>query len=243
MFDFPKWFRKTFRTELRFGGRGSTRPQRRASLGVECLEDRVVLNGLPPGYALTGGNLYHITSSGQQLLDSGVSSACVETINGTDYVYDLRSTGQLWRGQMRPSSGWTGWTQLDSGVSSFSVQTINGTDYVYDLRSTGQLWRGREGLSTGWTGWTQLDSGVASSAVQDLNGTDYVYDLRSTGQLWRGKEGASTGWTGWTQLDSGVASVSVQDINGTDYVYDLRSSGQLCISPCNTSRCKALRLS
>src|SRR6516162_6310573 len=89
MFDFPKWFRKTFRTELRFGGRGSTRPQRRASLGVECLEDRVVLNGLPPGYALTGGNLYHITSSGQQLLDSGVSSACVETVNGTDYVYDL----------------------------------------------------------------------------------------------------------------------------------------------------------
>jgi hypothetical protein len=169
--------------------RGSARRPRRVPLGVECLEDRLALSGLPPTYTLSGGNLYHNTSSGQQLLDTGVSSASVQTINGTDYVYNLRSTGQLWRGQMSSSGGWTGWTQLDYGVASFNVQDVNGTDYVYELRGSGQLWRGKEGLSTGWTGWAQLDSGVASFNVENDNGTNYVYDQRSSGQLWRGKEG------------------------------------------------------
>jgi hypothetical protein len=165
--------------------------------------------------------------TGWTQLDFGVSSFAVEHVNGTDYVYDLRSSALLMRGQDGPSTGWTGWTQLDFNVASFSVRDVNGTDYVYDLRGSGQLWRGREGLSTGWTGWTQLDFGITSFSVQEVNGTDYVYELRNTGQFWRGLEGLSTGWTGWTQLDFGVTSFSVENVNGTDYVYELRNTGQL----------------
>ena len=70
-------------------------------------------------------------------------------MNGTNYIYDLRSSGPLWRGFEGQSTGWTGWWQLDSGVTSLSVHNVNGTETfqgTYDTRtniySISVTWKG-----------------------------------------------------------------------------------------------------
>jgi hypothetical protein len=76
-------------------------------------------------------------------LDGSVSNFSVQAINGTDYIYDLRGSGQLWRGLEGPSS-WTGWTQLDAGVASIWRCNRTSQAIARSWRAWGRWRRGRQ---------------------------------------------------------------------------------------------------
>jgi hypothetical protein len=110
--------------------------------------------------------------TGWTQLDSNVASFAAQNLNGTDYVYDLHSSGQLWRGLEGLSTGWTGWIQFATtskvwsgyvadvqpnpvATSGFSPQTnvvtsVSGTWTVPSVTGSGtaysSMWVGIDGF-------------------------------------------------------------------------------------------------
>ena len=99
---------------------GPRRRPRRACLEIENLEERIVTTvGLTTplvSYSLQQGNLYETELGTTTLLDTHVKSFAPESLGGTNYLFDLNSSGQL------KSTNGSGWVVQDTTVTSFACE-------------------------------------------------------------------------------------------------------------------------
>jgi hypothetical protein len=221
-------FRSAVRTARRLltktGSRQKAQTVRPTRLGLESLEQRDLMsassllmefapltaNLSTNYYTLQQGNLYQETTWGvKSLLDTNVHSFAVGSLAGTNYLFDLNSSGVL-----KARSG-SSWVTEDTRVQSFALGTFLGINDLFDLNSSGVL------KETDGNGWVTKDTGVQSFAVGALGGTNYLFDLNSARAF---KE--YNGWF-WSTQDTSVVSFAMESFNGTNYLIDLNTAGVL----------------
>ena len=142
----------------------------------------------------------------------GNNTAVTNIIADGNDLYQLDSTGKIWKYTGTPL---TGWAMLDNNTATKKIMASGGN--LYQLHSTGKIWKY---TGTPVTGWQLLDNNAAS--VDIIADGNTLYQLHNTGKIWKY---TGTPLTGWQMLDNNAATKKIAASGGN--LYQLHSTGKI----------------
>lgn len=180
------------------------------SLGA-CKVSMVYPNTGPGGEECTRTTLFaSLLGPGWQQLDDNRLTTSITA--GGAALYQLHSSGELFRYTGTPM---VGWTKLDNNPLTKEI-AADGTA-LYQRHSNGQIYRY---TGTPMTGWALIDSTPTTKTIMALGGK--LYKRHGVGAIFRY---TGTPITGWQQLDDNPLTIALAD-DGTS-LYQLHSNGQI----------------
>ncbi len=144
-----------------------------------------------------------------EMLDNNPATKAI--VADGDRLYQLHSSGKIWRFTGTPCSGNScpGWQMLDNNPATTAISAGDGR--LFQLHNSGKIWRftGMACSGNSCPGWQMLDNNPASKAIAIGGGR--LYQLHTTGKIWRytGTPCSGNSCPGWQMLDNNPATIAI----------------------------------
>ncbi len=161
----------------------------------------------------------------------------------SDNIYQLHSTGSIWRWDGRPCADGScpSWTKIDQNSEAIAISA--GYTNLFQLHRNGSLWRhtGEECESGRCPGWRRIDKNPRTKSI--IAAGDQLFQLHDNGSIWRwrGEDCERERCSSWQQLDHNPKTVEI-DFAARGTLVQRHRNGSLWRwngQPCDARGCRS----